>query len=219
MHGETQLNINFCPSLIAGVMWQHVCHFIRANDSQSTTATLINIIKDRFIHFLKMRSLCLFYIICLPRPIFPNQLSDNIIVKGVKKSINSSDLSFNSKKTLTNENTTELSRSTRYTKVSNTTENTRNTKEGLWNISATIASSDYETIKPNMIDESVSSIQSKNAIIRGRSISGRCSTTTTGKNQQRRDKKKSTAFGASCRLNPPLGDLGMVLVSQGLQWK
>ena len=99
MHGETQLNINFCSSLIAGLMWQHVCHFIRANDSQSTTATLINIINDRFIHFLKMRSLCLFYIICLPRPTFPNHLSDNIIVKEVKKGIDSSNLSFNSKKT------------------------------------------------------------------------------------------------------------------------
>ena len=99
MHAETPLNISFCSSLIVGVMWQHVCHLIRANDSQSTTATLINIIKDRFIHFLKMRSLCLFYIICLPRPIFPNQLILDIIVKEVKKSINSSDLSFNSKKT------------------------------------------------------------------------------------------------------------------------
>ena len=48
---------------------------------------------------MKKRIHCLFYIICLPRPTFPNHLSDNIIVKEVKKSINSSDLSFNSKKT------------------------------------------------------------------------------------------------------------------------
>ena len=48
-----------------------------------------------------MRSLCLFDIICLLRPTFPNQLSDNIIVKEVKKSIDSSNLSFNSKKTQT----------------------------------------------------------------------------------------------------------------------
>ena len=95
MHAETPLNISFCSSLIVGVMWQHVCHFIRANDSQSTTATLINIIKDRFIHFLKMRSLCLFYMICLPRPTFPNHLGDNIIVKELKKSINSLNLSSN----------------------------------------------------------------------------------------------------------------------------
>ena len=102
-----------------------------------------------------MRSLCLFYIICLPRPTFPNQLSDKIIVKEVKKSINSSDLSFNSKKTLTNENTTELLRSTRYTKVSDRTEKTSNTKEELWNFSTIMAASDYETIKQNMTNNSV----------------------------------------------------------------
>ena len=97
-----------------------------------------------------MRSLCLFYMICLPRPTFPNHLGDNIIVKELKKSINSLNLSFNSKKTLTNENTTELSRSTRYMKVSDRTEKTSNKKEELWNFSTTMAASDYETIKPNM---------------------------------------------------------------------
>ena len=149
MHGETQLNINFCPSLIAGLMWHHVCRMI-VNQQQ-----LFESISLTIDLYMKKRIHCLFYIICLPRPTFPNQLSDKIIVKEVKKSINSSDLSFNSKKTLTNENTTELLRSTKYTKVSNTTENTRNTKEGLWNISTTIASSDYETIKPNMTNSSV----------------------------------------------------------------
>ena len=130
-----------------------------------------------------MRSLCLFYIICLPRPIFPNQLSDNIIVKEVKKEHQFFRFELQQQED-TKENTTELSRSTRYTKVSNTTENTRNTKEELWNISTTIASSDYETLKPNMTDKSVMPIQSKNATIRGRSISRWCSTTSTGKNQQ-----------------------------------